>query len=287
VLRIATAEFLAHRRVGALPEAGEVVGDLLRATVRREEMEEHRHAAAGDRRRLGGAEQLLDPDREHRRAIGLVGDADPAPARHREAFGREPVDPCAPEPITDIAEWVVGRSKEAAEEEADPELDSVIGDDGDDAPAVRAIRKELHEVRELERVVAALDEIGLSMLDYATVQEQSAAGELLPARFEVISTSGKGETKVHDVPNIRNIIPVVLDIAKSGMDIKRFKGLGEMDAEQLWETTMNPVSRVLLRVTWDAASEAEKLFTVLMGEDVEPRRAYIEEHALDVKNLDV
>jgi DNA gyrase subunit B len=60
-----------------------------------------------------------------------------------------------------------------------------------------------------------------------------------------------------------------------------------MDAEQLWETTMNPADRVLLRVTWDAASEAEQLFSVLMGEDVEPRRKYIEDHALDVKNLDV
>ena len=60
-----------------------------------------------------------------------------------------------------------------------------------------------------------------------------------------------------------------------------------MNADELWETTMNPEHRRLLRVTWDAASEAERLFGILMGEEVEPRRKYIEDHALEVKNLDV
>ncbi|MFM8641341.1 MAG: hypothetical protein ACKOEP_00690, partial [Phycisphaerales bacterium] len=72
-----------------------------------------------------------------------------------------------------------------------------------------------------------------------------------------------------------------------GIEIKRFKGLGEMDASQLWETTMDPAKRTLLRVTWDAASEADALFSILMGENVEQRRSYIEKHALEVKNLDV
>ncbi|MEZ6318328.1 MAG: hypothetical protein R3B49_06185 [Phycisphaerales bacterium] len=71
------------------------------------------------------------------------------------------------------------------------------------------------------------------------------------------------------------------------MEIKRFKGLGEMDAEQLWETTMDPDRRTLLRVRMDQASEADALFSVLMGELVEPRRKFIEDHALEVKNLDV
>lgn len=60
-----------------------------------------------------------------------------------------------------------------------------------------------------------------------------------------------------------------------------------MEAEQLWETTMDPARRRLLRVKWDAVSEAEELFSILMGEAVEPRREFIEEHALEVKNLDV
>jgi DNA gyrase subunit B len=89
------------------------------------------------------------------------------------------------------------------------------------------------------------------------------------------------------VVNLAGIAQAILDGGKEGMEIKRFKGLGEMDAEQLWETTMNPANRVLLRVTYDAASEAEQLFSILMGEEVEPRRKYIEDHALEVKNLDV
>ena len=87
--------------------------------------------------------------------------------------------------------------------------------------------------------------------------------------------------------NLTEIASTILENGKKGIEIKRFKGLGEMDADQLWQTTMNPSNRSLLRVTWDAASQAEQLFTILMGEEVEPRRQYIERHALDVKNLDV
>ncbi|HEV8290451.1 MAG TPA: DNA topoisomerase IV subunit B, partial [Tepidisphaeraceae bacterium] len=83
------------------------------------------------------------------------------------------------------------------------------------------------------------------------------------------------------------ILPEVLGLRKSEMEIKRFKGLGEMNSEELWQTTLDPSKRVLLRVTLEQASEAEQMFSVLMGEDVERRRQFIEEHALEVKNLDV
>ena len=71
------------------------------------------------------------------------------------------------------------------------------------------------------------------------------------------------------------------------MEIKRFKGLGEMNADQLWETTMDPARRVLLRVRAEEGEEAERMFSVLMGDDVSRRREFIEEHALEVKFLDV
>ena len=79
----------------------------------------------------------------------------------------------------------------------------------------------------------------------------------------------------------------LLRLGRKGVEVKRFKGLGEMNPEELWDTTMDPDRRTLLKVTMEAASEADRLFTVLMGEEVEGRRTYIEDHALDVKNLDV
>jgi len=150
-----------------------------------------------------------------------------------------------------------------------------------------AVRKELHEVKELERLFARLEEFSLSIEDYNLVQEMSPSGEKMPTKFELLCRDAKGHEQTLSVPNLSKIVTAILDNGKQGIEIKRFKGLGEMDADQLWDTTMNPANRELLRVTWDAASQAEQLFSILMGEEVEPRRAYIEAHALDVKNLDV
>ena len=78
-----------------------------------------------------------------------------------------------------------------------------------------------------------------------------------------------------------------LELAKEGVQLSRFKGLGEMNPEQLWETTMDPERRLLVRVDVDDASTADRVFSMLMGDQVEPRREFIEQNAKDVRFLDV
>jgi DNA gyrase subunit B len=89
------------------------------------------------------------------------------------------------------------------------------------------------------------------------------------------------------VESREELLERVLSAAKKDLTIQRYKGLGEMNPEQLWETTMNPEKRTLLQVKIDDAVETDSIFTILMGDAVEPRRRFIEDNALDVKNLDV
>jgi DNA gyrase subunit B len=93
--------------------------------------------------------------------------------------------------------------------------------------------------------------------------------------------------KETELPNIHAWVRYVLDHGKSGVAIQRYKGLGEMNPEQLWETTMNPETRHLLKVKIEDTVEADEIFSVLMGDAVEPRREFIENNALFVKNLDI
>ena len=142
--------------------------------------------------------------------------------------------------------------------------------------------QELHEVRELEKLFAQLEQYGLLMDDYYLTQEESVSGEKLATKYALVQ-----EEAPHDIAGVSQLLPQVHRLGKQGIEVGRFKGLGEMNSEELWETTLDPSKRVLLRVTLEDAAEAEKMFSVLMGEDVERRRSFIEEHALEVKNLDV
>ena len=99
-------------------------------------------------------------------------------------------------------------------------------------------------------------------------------------------TLRRGENAI-GLGDLRGLLAAVRAAGEKGLTITRFKGLGEMNAEELRETTLDPANRTLLQVTMPDAGEADSLFRVLMGDKVEPRREFIEKHALDVKNLDV
>jgi DNA gyrase subunit B len=106
----------------------------------------------------------------------------------------------------------------------------------------------------------------------------------MAGRAPYVATSKSVETPVE---NSEMLIEYLEERGKKGIQISRYKGLGEMNADELWETTMNPDARTLLQVRIDDAVKTDELFTILMGDQVEPRRAFIESNALNVKNLDI
>jgi len=93
--------------------------------------------------------------------------------------------------------------------------------------------------------------------------------------------------QLYEIKRIEQIIEYINKLGKKGLQIQRYKGLGEMNPEQLWETTMNPDTRTLLQVKVEDNVEADGIFTVLMGDQVEPRRDFIAQNALNVRNLDI
>ena len=142
----------------------------------------------------------------------------------------------------------------------------------------RATEADLHlESKVIGDLLGKLAKKGLAVDHYAA-QDQPL--------FELIEGEGERMT-VSPLFSIPEVLNGVKEVGKKGIQLTRFKGLGEMDAKELFETTMNPVRRKLLRIELTDAVEAEEMFTRLMGEEVEPRRQFIEDNALNVRNLDV
>jgi DNA gyrase subunit B len=129
--------------------------------------------------------------------------------------------------------------------------------------------------------------IDFELLDTAEFQELRRLAAELDARATAPYTVHykTGEDKI--LPTYEAVAKEIEEFGRKGLAIQRYKGLGEMNAEQLWETTMDPERRTLLQVRVDDSVDADKIFTVLMGDIVEPRREFIEDNALNVRNLDI
>lgn len=138
---------------------------------------------------------------------------------------------------------------------------------------LRAETIEIFESREIEKVAKRFEKFGISLSDYKKASKPI---------YEMIY-----EKRKFSLFSLADALEKVKELAREGMSIQRYKGLGEMNPEQLWETTMDPARRVIRQVTLEDAVEAEETFTVLMGDQVEPRREFIERYAKAVRNLDI
>jgi DNA gyrase subunit B len=151
---------------------------------------------------------------------------------------------------------------------------------------------EFFEAEELEKVIAKLEKQGVypgedyeRQGDTAGAKKAKGAARERKAQEPIFKLKADGET----IPifSLKELILQIKTRAKQGMVVQRYKGLGEMNPQQLWETTMDPERRTLLNVTLEDAVKADEMFTVLMGDAVEPRREFIEKHAREVTNLDI
>ena len=128
-----------------------------------------------------------------------------------------------------------------------------------------------------------LDELLLGAADARRLSERTAT---MVETFEGVATFTRKD-KTATVRGPLDLFNAVMEAGRRGLSIQRYKGLGEMNAEQLWETTLDPENRSMLKVAIDQADVADEIFTRLMGDVVEPRREFIQENALSVANLDV
>ena len=146
---------------------------------------------------------------------------------------------------------------------------------------------EIFESRELDKIVRKIESLKIDIEDYdpAPQKEEKKAKKKDEEKKPLYKAKLDGETR--EIYSLRGFLKFVKSVARQGMTIQRYKGLGEMNPEQLWMTTMDPETRTMQSVLLEDAVAADQMFTVLMGDQVQERRKYIERHAHEVKNLDI
>ncbi|MFA6029985.1 MAG: DNA topoisomerase (ATP-hydrolyzing) subunit B [Elusimicrobiota bacterium] len=165
------------------------------------------------------------------------------------------------------------RMKEELKAEGEPEAEVVVGDED---PGFDV--QELWELDKLSKIVPKLEDLGLDIAWYDRVKEDENTKPLVACKTPRGESFGYG---------LHELLEDVRNAGRSGASIQRYKGLGEMNPEQLWETTMDPKRRKLLQVKLEDLAGAEDTFTKLMGDKVGPRKQFIETHAKEVRNLDI
>jgi DNA gyrase subunit B len=138
---------------------------------------------------------------------------------------------------------------------------------------------DLHEIKTLNDLLTKLKDFGFTYPDFVPAGMQNAE-QINPFRIE-------RDDQTVQLTSLRGVWPALRTLGEKGLTLTRFKGLGEMNSEELWDTSMDPEKRVLLQIKMEDAAAADEIFRVLMGDHVEPRREFIEKHALDVKELDI
>lgn len=138
---------------------------------------------------------------------------------------------------------------------------------------------DLHEIKTLNDVFAQLKDYGFFVADFTPAGVRNAE-PVFPFVLERDDETVK-------MTSLRDLLAELRRLGEKGLTLTRFKGLGEMNSEELWDTSMDPEKRTLLQVRMEDAAAADEIFRVLMGDAVEPRREFIEKHALDVKELDI
>jgi DNA gyrase subunit B len=155
-------------------------------------------------------------------------------------------------------------------------------DDDDSVAKIHLVQQEIFESREIRKALRVLAKHKFGVDEYLGEDHEQVPGEERAHPFVLVV-----DEVTHPVDSLEELLVSVREVGRKGLDIQRYKGLGEMNPDQLWETTMDPARRTLRRVRMEDAVKADQIFSLLMGEEVGPRRSFIERHALEITNLDV